>query len=251
MIAAIIQARMGSIRLPGKVMKTLSGKPMLWHIITRLSYSKKIEKIIVATTDRQEDSVIVNLSREMGINFYCGSSENVLDRYYQTAKTFNVDTIVRITADCPMIDPEVVDKIIDYYLKGDYDYVSNGLKPTLPDGMDTEVFSFKSLEKAWAEAKKPSEREHVTLYIYNHSEISRLYNYENDVDLSGMRWVVDHEADYKFIIEVYNTLYKDGGIFYMNDVLKLLSERPKLRDINKDIIRNEGLAKSLREDASV
>lgn len=248
MIAAIVQARMGSTRLPGKVMKTLSGRPMLWHIITRLSYSKKIENIIVATTERQEDSVIVKLASEMGINFYCGSSEDVLDRYYQSAKIFNVDPLVRITADCPLIDPEIVDNIVDYYSKSTFDYVTNTIEPTMPDGLDTEVFSFKTLEKAWTEAKKPSEREHVTPYIRNHPELFKLGNYEYEIDLSGMRWVVDEESDYRLISEVYKYLYKDGEIFYMNDVLNLLPRYPELNDINKNIKRNEGYIKSLEND---
>lgn len=248
MIAAIVQARMGSTRLPGKVMKPLCGKPILWHIITRISYSKQIEKIIIATTDKEEDKVIVKLAEEMGVAFYRGSSDDVLDRYYQAARKFNVDPVVRITADCPLIDPEIMDNIIDYYLKGDYDYVSNGLKPTLPDGLDTEVFSFKSLEKAWAEAKKPSEREHVTSYIYNHPELLKIHNYENDVDLSGMRWVVDEEADYQFISEVYKNLYKDGKIFYVKDIIRLLEEMPELLKLNKGISRNEGYQISLLKD---
>jgi spore coat polysaccharide biosynthesis protein SpsF len=248
MIAAIVQARMGSTRLPGKVMKPLCGKPILWHIITRISYSKQIEKIIIATTDKEEDKVIVKLAEEMGVAFYRGSSDDVLDRYYQAARKFNVDPVVRITADCPLIDPEIMDNIIDYYLKGDYDYVSNGLKPTLPDGLDTEVFSFKSLEKVWAEAKKPSEREHVTSYIYNHPELLKIHNYENDVDLSGMRWVVDEEADYQFISEVYKNLYKDGKIFYVKDIIRLLEEMPELLKLNKGISRNEGYQISLLKD---
>lgn len=239
---------MGSTRLPGKVMKPLCGKPILWHIITRISYSKQIEKIIIATTDKEEDKVIVKLAEEMGVAFYRGSSDDVLDRYYQAARKFNVDPVVRITADCPLIDPEIMDNIIDYYLKGDYDYVSNGLKPTLPDGLDTEVFSFKSLEKAWAEAKKPSEREHVTSYIYNHPELLKIHNYENDVDLSGMRWVVDEEADYQFISEVYKNLYKDGKIFYVKDIIRLLEEMPELLKLNKGISRNEGYQISLLKD---
>ena len=250
MIAAIIQARMGSTRLPGKVMKPLCGKPILWHIITRISYSKQIEKIIIATTDKEEDKVIVKLAEQMGVAFYRGSSDDVLDRYYQAARKFNVDPVVRITADCPLIDPEIMDNIIDYYLKGGYDYVSNGLKPTLPDGLDTEVFSFKSLEKAWAEAKKPSEREHVTSYIYNHPELLKIHNYENDVDLSGMRWVVDEEADYQFISEVYKNLYKDGKIFYVKDIIRLLEEMPELLKLNKGISRNEGYRISLLKDNS-
>lgn len=248
MIAAIVQARMGSTRLPGKTMKLLSGKPVLWHIITRLNHSKKIKRIIVATTDRQDDEVIVRLAEEMGIDSYRGSSEDVLDRYYQAAKIFDVDPIVRITADCPLIDPEVVDNIAGYYSASAYDYVANTLKLTMPDGLDTEVFSFKSLERAWAEAKKTSEREHVTSYIYNHPELFKIHNYENDVDLSGMRWVVDEEADYKFISEVYKNLYKDGKIFYMKDIIRLLEEMPELLKLNKGISRNEGYQISLLKD---
>lgn len=248
LIAAIIQARMGSTRLPAKVTKEIMGKPMLWHIITRLRHSKRLEKIVIATTEREEDKIIVDITKEVGIDFYCGSSEDVLDRYYQAAKIFNVDPIVRITADCPLIDPEIVDKIVDYYFKSACDYVTNTLKPTMPDGLDTEVFSFRALERTWIEAKKPSEREHVTPYIYNHPELFKIGNYTSDVDLSDMRWSVDEEADYKFVAEVYKSLYKDGAIFYMNDILDLLSKRPELKDLNKNIKRNEGYIKSLEAD---
>lgn len=247
MIAAIIQARMGATRLPGKVMKTLNGKPMLWHIVKRLNYSKKIEKIIIATTDKDEDKVIAKFAEDEGIDFYCGSSEDVLDRYYQAARKFGAGHIVRITADCPMIDPEVVDKVIDFYLTKKCDYASNTIKPTMPDGLDTEVFSFQALESAWKEAKKDSEREHVTPYIKN-DKLFTIENYEDDVNRSSMRWTVDEEADYRFVIEVYKNLYKDGEIFYMKDVLDLLSRRPELSDINRNIERNEGYITSLEED---
>ncbi len=239
---------MGSTRLPGKVMKKLNGKPMLWHIVTRLNYSKKIEKIIIATTDKDEDKVIAKFAQDTGIDFYCGSSEDVLDRYYQAARTFGVGHIVRITADCPMIDPEVVDKVIDFYQTKKCDYASNIVKPTMPDGLDTEIFSSQTLEKAWKEAKKPPEREHVTPYIYNHPELFKIENYTDDVNYLGMRWVVDEEADYKFVTEVYKNLYKDEEIFHTKDVLDLLSKHPELSDINKSIKRNEGYIKSLEQE---
>ncbi len=242
---------MGSTRLPGKVMKILSGKPMLWHIVSRLNHSKKIKKIIIATTDKKEDRVIAKFAEEIGIDFYCGSEEDVLDRYYQCANFFNVDHIVRITADCPIIDHMIVDKLIDLYQTQKCDYASNTINPTYPDGLDAEVFSFQSLKKAWKEANKPSEREHVTPYIYNHPEFFKIENYADDVDHSDMRWVVDEEADYKFIYEVYKNLYKEGKIFYLNDVLKLLSKHPELKEINKHIKRNEGLTRSLLKDGSV
>lgn len=246
MIAAIVQARMGSTRLPGKAMKVLRGKPMLWHICDRLKYSRKITKIIIATTFKEDDKVIVNFSKEMETDAFCGSSEDVLDRYYQSAKFFNVEHIVRITADCPLIDPVIVDEIVDCYQAKDSDYVSNTINPSYPDGLDTEIFSFKTLERAWGEAEKPSEREHVTPYICNHPEIFNIYNYTNDADYSHMRWVLDEEADYKFIAEVYKRLYREGGIFYMDDVLDLLAKHPELNDINKKIKRNEGYMKSLK-----
>ena len=248
MITAIVQARMGSTRLPGKVMKLLSGKPMLWHIIDRLKFSKKIDRIIIATTVKEDDKVIVKLSKEIGIDAFSGSPEDVLDRYYQSASFFNVKHIIRITADCPLIDPVIVDETVDYYQKKNCDYVSNTINPSYPDGLDTEIFSFETLERAWGEAVTPSEREHVTPYIYNHSEIFKIYNYANDVDRSHMRWVVDEAADYKFIAEVYKRLYREGEIFYMNDVLDLLSKHPELNDINKNIKRNEGYMKSLEYD---
>jgi spore coat polysaccharide biosynthesis protein SpsF (cytidylyltransferase family) len=149
-----------------------------------------------------------------------------------------------------LIDPEILDKIVDYYLAHDYDYVSNTIKPTMPDGLDIEVINYKSLQRAWKEARKLSEREHVTLYIYNHPELFKLFNYEHEPDLSGMRWVVDQEEDYKFITEVYNVLYSHDKLFYTKDVLSLLAKHPGLSDLNNSIKRNEGLLKSLREDAS-
>jgi len=246
MIAAIVQARMGSTRLPGKVMKVFSGKPMLWHICDRLKYSKKITKIIIVTTCKEDDKVIVKFAKEMKVDVYCGSSEDVLDRYYQSANLFNVGHIIRITSDCPLIDPVIVDEVVECYQAKESDYVSNTINPSYPDGLDTEIFSFKALEKAWSEAGKPSEREHVTPYIVNHPEIFNIYNYTNDSDRSHLRWVLDEEADYKFIAEVYKRLYREGVIFFMDDVLDLLEKYPELNNINKKIKRNEGYLKSLK-----
>ena len=248
MIAAIVQARMGSTRLPGKVMKLLSGKPMLSHIIDRLKHSKKIDRIIIVTTVKEDDKVIVKLSKEIEIEVFCGSSEDVLDRYYQSASFFNVKHIIRITADCPLIDSVIVDEIVDCYQTKNCDYVSNTINPSFPDGLDTEVFSFEALKRAWGEAVTPSEREHVTPYLYNHPEIFKTYNYANHVDHSGMRWDVDEEVDYLFVTEVYKHLYKYGEIFYMDDVLELLSKHPELNSINKNIKRNEGYMKSIEGD---
>lgn len=248
MISAIIQARMGSTRLPKKVLKNIENKPMLWHIIQRVKKAELVDKIIIATTIKEEELPIAGVAEKTRVDFFRGSENDVLDRYYRAAKKYKAKVIVRITADCPLIDPRIVDKVVKYFLENDFDYVGNTLKRTYPDGLDTEVFSYRALEKAWREAKKSSEREHVTSYIWNHPQMFKLSNVENNKDFSYMRWTVDEERDLKFVREIYKRLYKKGKIFYMRDVLKLLKRYPELMDINKNIVTNEGYLKSLKED---
>ena len=165
---------MGSTRLPGKVLMELEGKPLLQRVVERVKRAKKIDEIIIATTKNKEDKKLTEFAEKLKVKSYAGSEDDVLDRYYQAAKKFGAENIVRITSDCPLIDPEIVDDIISYYLNNDFDYVSNTISPTYPDGLDTEVFSFKALERAWKEAKKGFEREHVTPYINRHPEIRKL-----------------------------------------------------------------------------
>jgi len=236
-IAIVTQARMGATRLPGKVMIDLCGKPMLWHFIERLKKIRNADEIIVATTKNPKDDVIVRAAISWDVKVSQGSEEDVLARYYFTAKEHKVDVIVRITSDDPLIDPKVVDKIIKYYInsEGKMDYVSNNLVLSYPLGLDTEVFSFSVLEKAWREAKEPYQREHVTPYIYEHPEIFRLANVKNSEDLSYLRWTVDEEKDLKFVREVYKRLYKEDEVFLMQDVLNLLKKEPQLLEINKEI----------------
>ncbi len=248
MIAAIVQARMGSTRLRGKVLKDIVGNPLLWHIWNRLCRAKTLDNIIVATTDKLQDDPIVSLCKKAGVHFFRGSEDDVLDRYYTTARYFDADIIVRITADCPLIDPEVVDKVVGVFLKGGRDYCSNIKKRTYPDGLDTEVFSFRALEKAWREAKLMSEREHVTPYIHKHSELFRLGDVTQDRDLSHLRWVVDEPRDLEFVRKVYEHLYRPGEIFLMEDVVRLLEKNPELVEINKGIMINEGYFRSLKSD---
>jgi spore coat polysaccharide biosynthesis protein SpsF len=247
-IVAIIQARMGSTRLPGKVMMDIVKKPMLWRVINRVKHAKRLNDIVIATTALNEDKQILELASEMRVKGYAGSEDDVLDRYYQAAIIYNADIIVRITADCPLIDPNVIDRAIEFYLNHDFDYVSTGIKPTYPDGLDTEVFSFITLERAWKEATLASEREHVTPYIRKNPQIFNIKNLENDKDLSYMRWTVDEERDLEFVREVYKRLYKEGDIFYMEDILNLLKTHSGLMDINKGIVRDEGYLKSIKED---
>ena len=252
---AIVQARMGSTRLPQKVLRDIVGKPLLWHMINRLKKAKLIDEIMLATTTKEEDEPIIKLAKDNDVKSYAGSEEDVLDRYHQAARIHKVNVIARITADCPLIDPDVVDKVVKYFLDNDFDYVSNtcvgvrvDCKPTYPDGLDTEVFSFDALERAWKEAKLPSEREHVTPYIWKHSTIFKVGCIGYDEDLSHMRWTVDYEEDLMFVREVYKRLYRKGAIFHMKEILTLLSAHPELMDINRGIIKNEGYFESLEKD---
>jgi spore coat polysaccharide biosynthesis protein SpsF len=247
-VVAIIQARMGSTRLPGKVMMEIVGKPMLWHVINRVKHAKRLDDIVIATTALNEDKQILELASEIRVKSYAGSEDDVLDRYYQAAIIYKADVIVRITADCPLIDPTVIDRAIEFYLDHDFEYVGTGIKPSYPDGLDTEVFSFGVLKRAWKEATLASEREHVTPYIKKNPQVFSIKNLENDKDLSYMRWTVDEECDLEFVREIYNKLYKEGEMFYMEDILNLLKKQPELMNINKNIIRDEGYLKSIKED---
>lgn len=248
-VAAIIQARTGSTRLPGKVMLNVSGKALLWHVLNRVKQAGNVDDIVVATTTLSEDEQILELASEMDVKSYAGSENDVLDRYYQAALKYKADVIVRITADCPLIEPEVLDRMAAFFLGHDIDYVSNTIKPTYPDGLDVEVFSLDALKRAWEEATLVSEREHVTSYIKKNPHLFKVENFEHSEDLSKMRWTVDEERDLAFVREVYRRLYVEGDkIFIMKDVLDLLEQHPGLTDLNKNIIRDEGYLKSLSED---
>lgn len=236
-IVVIIQARMGSTRLPGKVIKRICGKPMLWHIIERLKYCHLIDKIAVATSLNRKDDVIERFCYQYRVAFFRGNEEDVLDRYYQAAKKFGAQIIVRITADCPLIDPKIVDKVISFFLKKTnfVDYASNTLKRTYPRGLDVEVFSFDAFRKCWKKANKKYQREHVTPYLYENSSLFKLINIMNKKDLGSFRWTVDKEADLEFVQRVYNKLYQKKKVFFMKDVLKVIKDESELSRINKNI----------------
>ncbi len=248
-VVAIVQARMTSTRLPGKVMKEICGRPILWHVVHRLKESKRLDRIVVATSVDGSDDTIMEWCNREDIPFYRGSLDDVLDRYYQTAKRFGVKTIVRITADCPLIDPEIVDMAVERFLDGRYDYVSTG--GTFPDGLDTEVFSLEALERAWKEADLLSEREHVTPYIWKHPDIFRLSSIKCEEDLSDMRWTVDEERDFVFVTRIFEAFECTERVFHMDEILEILRKDPSLLDINAGIERNEGYARSLREDRRI
>ena len=248
MIGIIIQARTDSIRLPNKVLLKLQGKSVLEHIIKRVSEAKKMDKVIVATTSKSENNKIVDVCKKLNIDYFRGSEEDVLDRYYQAAKQFGFSDVIRITGDCPMIDPEIIDQVIGLYQRKNLDYATNVIPPTFPDGLDVEVFSQKVLEKSWKEAKLKSEREHVTVYMWQNPNLFKQNHLKNNTDLSSHRWVLDNPEDYEFMKRVYNKLYPIQPNFRLRDLLKFFSKNPKIEKINEGIKRNEGMEKSFKED---
>lgn len=245
-VVAIVQGRVESTRLPGKILEPLAGKPALWHVIDRLRRARRLEHIGIATTTEPRDDVVEQFCGEHGITFFRGSEDDVLDRYYQAARAWRADPVVRITADCPAIDPVIVDEVIEGYFDGGFEIY--GLAGEFPDGLDVTVFSFAALEEAWRHAKLPSEREHVSPYISKHPEKFRSGSYEKFRGLGQHRWTLDEEADLHFLREVFSRLYKPGAIFLTQDILDLLRREPALMELNRGIIRNEGYLKSLEED---
>jgi spore coat polysaccharide biosynthesis protein SpsF len=244
-IVGILQARVSSSRLPGKVLRPILGRPMLELQIERLRRARSLDKIVLATSIATEDDAIASLANEMGIGCWRGSLHDVLDRFIGAARAYHAAEVVRLTGDCPLADPEVIDAVVATYNKSNADYASNVNPPTFPDGLDVEVMSAAVLERAWREAKKPSEREHVTLYIHQRCDEFRIANYTAPCDLSALRWTVDHIEDFAFVTEVYEALYRQKPEFTSADILALLTRRPELARGNAHILRNEGLARSL------
>jgi len=240
---AIIQARIGSTRFPGKVLEDIGDEPMLWHVYERTRCASLVDRMIVATSTKHGDDAIATFCEERDIEYYRGSEEDVLDRFYQAATEADADSVVRLTADCPLLSPPVIDRVIRTYQSSDAEYVTNILKYTHPDGLDIEVFDFEALAVAWEEASEPEEREHVTPYIQESNHFSTK-NVENVLDLSVyefvdedtiLRWTVDYPEDLEFIRAVYDQLTASGHwVFDQQSVLELLNRAPELRDINED-----------------
>ncbi len=251
-VAAIVQARMSSNRLPGKVMADISGKPMLWHVINRLRSVRNINKIIVATSTDPSDDVIARWCNDLAVVVHRGPLDDVLSRYRGAARAFGVRTIVRVTADCPMIDPLVVERVVEEFLSAQesgeaVDYI--GLDSTFPDGLDTEVFTAKALNRAFNEARLPSEREHVTPYIWKNKESFNVRSISHLADLSKMRWSVDDGRDLEFVRKVFSAFACPLRVFYFEEVLEVLSSNTSILKINSSTMRNEGYQKSLAEEA--
>lgn len=237
-IIAIIQARMGSTRLPNKVLKELIGEPMLVHVFNRVRQSRLVNDIIIATTLLEKDDKIVELCHDRNWSFYRGSENDVLDRYYQTAKIFKGDIIVRITSDCPIIDASLIDNILVKYFESSQspDYASNVYPVrTFPQGLDTEVISFKALEMSWKNDNNPVWREHVTQYIIKNPHMFNIISITNALDFSYYRWTVDTIEDFTLIKTIYEHFGHDR--FAWTAVLDFLAKNPQLLDLNKHIIQ--------------
>jgi spore coat polysaccharide biosynthesis protein SpsF len=260
MIVAIIQARYGSIRLPGKILMKINNKSLLHYVINQVQNSKKIDNLVVATTKKTQDDKVAKLVDSYDVKVFRGSENDVLDRYYQCAKFFDADIIVRITSDCPLIDPTLIDRCIVEFQNSDYEYISNVNKLEgdswiyhlngFPLGFAVEVFTFDALERAWKNAKKPSEREHVTQYIPNNPKLFKIGVIENSNDFSDIHLAVDHQVDFDLVKLVIDN-FPDGEIYDLEKIISFFEQNPHLKQINSHIRFDEGYLKSLEEDKIV
>lgn len=237
-VAIIVQARMGSTRLPGKVMKKVIGKTLLEYLLERLRRVTKADEICVATTTKPQEQFILDICAKMSVKTFRGSEEDVLDRYFGAAQQLKADAIVRVTSDCPLTDPLEIDKLIGYYLEhlGQYDYLSNCLKRSYPRGMDAEIFSMEALINAHKNAKTGPEREHVTPYFYLNPQWFRLGNVAYEDDQKNHRWTVDTPKDFQLVSRIIETLYPVKPDFSIKDILDLFEKNPEWQKINSHVV---------------
>ena len=236
---AIIQARTGSTRLPNKIFSKLSGFSLLSHVVDRLKPSKEINKIVIATTTSIKDNSVEEWCIENCIDYFRGSEENVLKRYYDAAKKFNAEIIIRITADDPFKDYRIIDKAIKILKENNYDFVCNNSPVSFPEGLDVEVLTMKALSRSFINSTSTFEQEHVTQYIHRNKNFFKIFNIKNDKDLSSYRWTIDTEEDYLFAKEVYQNLYNRNSIFLSEDIYQLLEKKPQLFRINKEVKKSD------------
>ena len=237
-IVAIVQARMGSTRLPGKVLKEVLSRPLLSYQIERMAQSRLIDELVIATTPNSNEPII-ELCKKENVSYFIGSEKDVLERYYLAAKQHQADIVVRMTSDCPLIDADIVDNVINMYKNNNFDYVSNTQIRTFPRGMDTEVFSFSALERAYKEAKIEYEHEHVTPYLYLNAEKFKIGQYIQDQDFNEIRLTVDTPEDFELIKRLFEKLYPINSKFSLEDILEVLKENPSWLEINKEIVQKK------------
>jgi spore coat polysaccharide biosynthesis protein SpsF len=234
-VVAIIQARMGSTRLPGKVLADIRGHAMLFHVVRRTEAAETLDKVVIATTTEPANDAIVAWCGEHQVDCFRGNEMDVLDRYYRAACQYNADAVVRITSDCPMIDPQVVDKTVNAFLSEQPDYASNTRVRTYPRGLDTEVMTFAALQRTWTEARHPYQRTHVTPYIYENPSTFRILSITGETDHSAYRWTVDTPEDLEFVRAVYSRLTDET--FSFSDALNLMKREPELAEINRSVLQ--------------
>jgi spore coat polysaccharide biosynthesis protein SpsF len=249
MILAILQARTSSSRLPGKVLKSLLGEPMILRQIERLRRAKHLDALVVATSDHTSDDALAAVCANAGVKVHRGPLDDVLARFVGAAAPFkDAEWIVRLTGDCPLADPAIVDQVVAAALENRADYASNALEPTYPDGLDVEVIRRAALEAIAAEPRTVAEREHVTLALYRNADRFKIHPVKDAVDRSHLRWTVDEPRDFVLVETIYQALYPAKPDFDYADILALIARRPELATFNTDFKRNEGLAKSLAKD---
>jgi spore coat polysaccharide biosynthesis protein SpsF len=234
-IVCIIQARMGSSRLPGKVLQDICGETMLARVLRRTGRSRLIGKVVVATTESPADDPVVRESLDCGCEVFRGSEADVLDRYYQAARKFRAEAIVRVTSDCPLIDAQIIDKVVQAFLSEKPDYAANNFVRSYPLGLDNEIVTFAALERTWKEATQAYQRSHVTCYMEENPDKFRLLSVTGDRDYSQYRWTVDTGEDLDFVRVVYGRLREKGAYFSWQDLIGLLEAEPQLALINAHI----------------
>lgn len=255
-VVALIQARMGSSRLPGKVLKPVMGRPMLWYLVQRLKQCQYIDEIAVATSSDVKDLPLLDFAAENGLGCYAGSENDLVDRLYQAGMKFDADAIVRVTGDCPLVDPVLADRVIKKYLdaEGALDCATNCQPRTYPDGLDVALYAMRALGQVWREVQDPFNREWFSCNFYEHPEKYTVGAVYQAQDLSKLRWTLDYPEDLEFIREVLERLHCDSKTFLMQDVLDLLREHPELAEINRAYVEEDGYLKALearrREDPS-
>jgi spore coat polysaccharide biosynthesis protein SpsF len=237
-VVAVIQARIGSTRLPGKVLLPLAGAPVLTRVVRRAARARSVDAVVVATTTQPPDMAIVDLARSEGWLVELGSEMDLLDRYVQAARAHRADVVIRITSDCPLIDPDVIDDTVHAFQAGNYDYASNTLEPrTYPRGLDVEVITTSALERAWRDDTDPAWREHATPYLYRHPELFRLLRVPAPVDESRHRWTIDTPEDYDLISRIYEAFGRDD--FGWREALAVVEAHPGWIDINREIAQKD------------
>jgi len=247
MIGCIIQARMCSTRLKGKVLHKINPEEtVLSFLIKQITNCESLKTVVVATTELDEDDVIVDFLKSYDVEIFRGNSENVLDRFYHCAKKFKFSTIVRLTADNPLIDPQIVNDSIQKYSNSDCDYLTNSIDRTFPNGTEVEIFSFNALETAWKFAKKKSEREHVTPYFYNNPNKFKIHHFKQKQDQSKFRYSIDRKEDYLLVLKILSKI--NTRPIKTSDIIELLTNYPEIKKLNSHIIPNEGYVKSISED---